>query len=206
MPLVSLIPPSLFAGFGLGFSLILAIGAQNAFVLRQGLRQQHVFWVCLACAGSDALLIAAGVLGFGTLAQALPWFETVMRFGGAAFLIWYGARSLRAAWIGGEALEAEVGKAEQLLLPVLTTVLALTWLNPHVYLDTVVLLGSISAQYPDPLVFGVGAIISSFTFFFSLGYGASLLAPIFARPRAWQLLDVFVGLTMWAIAHKLLLM
>lgn len=206
MPLLLLFPPSLLAGFGLGFSLILAIGAQNAFVLRQGLRRQHVFWICLACAGSDALLIAGGVLGFGALALALPWFETVMRFGGAAFLIWYGARSLRAAWTGGAALEAATGQGDLPLLPVLATVFALTWLNPHVYLDTVVLLGSISAQYPDPRLFGLGAMIASFTFFFSLGYGASLLAPLFARPRAWQVLDVLVGLTMWAIAAKLLLM
>jgi len=206
MSIVSLFPPSLFAGFGLGFSLILAIGAQNAFVLRQGLRRQHLFWVCLTCAASDALLIAAGVLGFGSLVQAFPWFEPVMRFGGAVFLTWYGARSLLAAWWGGEALEAAAGDGERPLMPVLTTVLALTWLNPHVYLDTVVLLGAISAQYADPLVFGLGAIVSSFMFFFSLGYGASLLAPIFARPRAWQVLDVVVGLTMWAIALKLALM
>lgn len=206
MPLLTSLPPSLFAGFGLGFSLILAIGAQNAFVLRQGLRRQHVFWVCLACAGSDALLIASGVLGFGSLAVAFPWFEPVMRFGGAAFLAWYGARSLLAAWRGGEILDAGQDAGKRPLLPVLTTVLALTWLNPHVYLDTVVLLGSISAQYADPLVFGLGAMLASFTFFFSLGYGASLLAPVFARPGAWQVLDVIVGLTMWAISLKLLLM
>ena len=206
MPLLTSLPPSLFAGFGLGFSLILAIGAQNAFVLRQGLRRQHVFWVCLACAGSDALLIAAGVLGFGSLAVAFPWFEPVMRFGGAAFLAWYGARSLLAAWRGGEMLDAGQDAGKRPLLPVLTTVLALTWLNPHVYLDTVVLLGSISAQYADPLVFGLGAMLASFTFFFSLGYGASLLPPVFARPGAWQVLDVIVGLTMWAISLKLLLM
>lgn len=201
------IPPSLIAGFFLGLSLIMAIGAQNAFVLRQGLRRQHVFLICLTCAGSDALLIAAGVLGFGSLAGAVPWFETVMRLGGAAFLIWYGARSLRSAWQGGAQLDsaAEEGRVVA-LLPVMATVLALTWLNPHVYLDTVVLLGSISAQYPDPLLFGAGAVVASFTFFFSLGYGAAVLAPVFARPRAWQVLDALVGLTMWAIAAKLLLM
>lgn len=199
--------PSLLSGFVLGFSLILAIGAQNAFVLRQGLRRQHVLPIVLTCAASDALLIAAGVLGFGTLAVQLPWFEPVMRFGGAAFLLWYGTRSMIAAWKGGEALLSEEGEiAERALWPVLATVLALTWLNPHVYLDTVVLLGSISSQDPDPLVFGIGAVIASFTFFFSLGYGASLLAPVFARPRAWQVLDVIVGLTMWAIAAKLVLL
>ena len=198
--------PSLFAGFALGFSLILAIGAQNAFVLRQGLRRQHVFWICLACAGSDAVLIGAGVLGFGSLAFHWPWFEPAMRYGGAGFLVWYGARNLYAAWTGGAALQTEEGEAALALAPVLATVLMLTWLNPHVYLDTVVLLGSISAQYPDPVLFGFGAMFASFTFFFALGYGAVLLAPFFARPRAWQILDALVGLTMWAIAAKLLLM
>ena len=199
-------PASLLAGFALGFSLIMAIGAQNAFVLRQGLRRQHVFWICLTCAGSDALLIAAGVAGFGVLVAANPLLEQAARWGGAAFLFWYGARNLRSAWAGGAALEADGESAGPSLLPVLLTVLALTWLNPHVYLDTVVLLGGISAQYPDPLLFGAGAVISSFTFFFLLGYGASLLAPLFARPRAWQVLDALVGLTMWAIALGLLWM
>ncbi|UWQ76142.1 LysE/ArgO family amino acid transporter [Leisingera sp. M658] len=199
-------PPSLLAGFALGLSLIAAIGAQNAFVLRQGLRRQHVFWICFTCAGSDAVLITAGVFGFGSLALAVPWFEQAMRLGGAAFLIWYGARALRSAWRGGESLDTAGEGAGAALAPLLATVLALTWLNPHVYLDTVVLLGSISAQYPEPLVFAAGAAIASFTFFFTLGYGASLLAPVFARPRAWQVLDAIVGLTMWAIALKLLMM
>lgn len=199
-------PASLLAGFALGFSLIMAIGAQNAFVLRQGLRRQHVFWICLTCAGSDALLIGAGVAGFGALVAANPVLELAARWGGAAFLLWYGARSLRSAWTGGAALDASGEGGGPSLLPVLLTVLALTWLNPHVYLDTVVLLGSISAQYPEPLLFGAGAALSSFTFFFLLGYGASLLAPFFAKPRAWQLLDAFVGLTMWAIALGLVWM
>ena len=128
------------AGFGLGLSLILAIGAQNAFVLRQGLRRSHVFAVCLTCALSDAALIAAGVAGFGSLAQAAPWIEPVMRWGGALFLIVYGARALLSAWRGGAVLMVEGGAVEA-LGPVLVTCLALTWLNPHVYLDTVVLLG-----------------------------------------------------------------
>lgn len=200
-------PASLYAGFALGFSLIMAIGSQNAFVLRQGLRRQHVFWICLTCATSDAILITAGVMGFGSLTLLWPGFEQAMRWGGAAFLFWYGARNLLSARRGGDALDAtgnaSVGAA---LLPVLATVSALTWLNPHVYLDTVVLLGAISAQYPQPLIFGLGAAIASFTFFFSLGYGAAALAPLFARPRAWQVLDALVGLTMWAIAVKLLLM
>lgn len=194
---------SFISGFVLSFSLILAIGAQNAFVLRQGLRRAHVFWVCLTCALSDAVLIAAGVAGFGALAQAFPLFETIMRYGGAAFLLWYGWLNARSAWRGGQAIDTG-GTETQSLRAAVLTVLALTWLNPHVYLDTVVLIGSISAQYPDRLVFGIGAVLASFVFFFSLGYGARLLSPLFARPRAWQVLDGIIALTMWAIALKLL--
>lgn len=192
-------------GFLTGFSLILAIGAQNAFVLRQGLRRDHIFAVCLTCALSDALLIIGGVAGFGALAEAVPWLETVMRFGGAAFLAVYGALNLRSAWRGGASLMAS-DDVQSALGPVLLTVLALTWLNPHVYLDTLMLIGSVSAQYSNRLEFGLGAVAASFTFFFGLGYGARLLAPLFAHPRAWQVLDTGVGLTMWAIAGKLLVM
>ena len=196
---------SFLPGFALSLTLILAIGAQNAFVLRQGLRREFVFWVCLTCAVSDALLIAAGVAGFGALAEALPWFETAMRYGGAAFLIWYGVQNAQAAWRGGVALQAE-GQGTHSLRRAILTLLALTWLNPHVYLDTVVLLGSISAQYPDRLWFGIGAVTASFVFFFALGYGARLLSPLFAKPRSWQVLDAIIALTMWAIAAKLLFM
>jgi len=192
-------------GFALSLSLILAIGAQNAFVLRQGLRRSHVFWVCLTCALSDALLILMGVAGFGALARVFPWFEPVMRYGGAAFLFWYGARNFLLAWQGGTALE-DTAQNGHSLRRVLLTVLALTWFNPHVYLDTVVLLGSISAQYDNPIAFGAGATLASFSFFFALGYGARLLAPFFANPRSWQVLDVIIGLTMWAIAVKLILL
>jgi L-lysine exporter family protein LysE/ArgO len=192
------------AGFYLGFSLILAIGAQNAFVLRQGLRREHVFVVVLTCALSDAVLIALGVSSFALIAEALPWVAPGLRFGGAAFLIWYGARSFRAMWRGGEALwAADTGAGS--LGAALLTCLALTWLNPHVYLDTVILVGSIASQYGEAARwFGAGAVVASFTFFFSLGYGARLLAPVFARPRAWQVLDGVIGCVMWAIAAKLL--
>lgn len=197
--------PSLFAGFALGFSLILAIGAQNAFVLRQGVRREHVFPLCLTCAVSDAILIAVGVAGFGALAEMAPWFETAMRYGGAVFLTWYGLRSLQSAWRGGAAMD--VGKGQRASLrSVLLTVLAFTWLNPHVYLDTVVLIGSISAQYDDRMAFAAGAMLSSFVFFFSLGYGAGVLSPVFARPRAWQVLDVVIGVVMLSIALKLVVM
>jgi L-lysine exporter family protein LysE/ArgO len=190
-------------GYFLSLSLILAIGAQNAFVLRQGLLRAHVFWVCLTCGVSDALLITAGVAGFGSLAQIFPSFEAAMRYGGAAFLLWYGWRNARSAWHGGQALQAQ-GGAVQPLLPTLVTLLALTWLNPHVYLDTVVLIGSISAQYENRLAFGAGAALASLTFFFALGYGARLLAPHFVQPRSWQVLDAVIALTMWTIAFGLL--
>ncbi|MCA0939307.1 LysE/ArgO family amino acid transporter [Salipiger pacificus] len=193
------------AGFALGLSLIVAIGAQNAFVLRQGLRREHVLPVVLVCALSDAVLIAAGVAGFGLLASRLPGLETVMRWLGAGFLTWYGARTLRAAWRGGEALRAEQAPDNGSLRRAVLTCLALTWLNPHVYLDTVMLLGAISAQYDSRLYFGLGAVTASVLFFFALGFGARLLAPVFARPVAWRVLDLVIGLTMWLIAAKLLL-
>ncbi|GFE65668.1 LysE/ArgO family amino acid transporter [Litoreibacter roseus] len=192
------------AGFLLGFSLILAIGAQNAFVLRQGLRRAHVLLVCLTCAVSDAILITLGVGGFGQLSEVAPWFATVMRYGGAAFLLVYGALAFRSAWRGGAVMEATSEGAGR-WQAALATCLALTWLNPHVYLDTVVLLGSIAAQYDGARTeFGAGAVTSSFVFFFSLGYGARALAPVFANPQAWRILDIFVGLLMWAIAVSLL--
>ncbi|SFE63025.1 LysE/ArgO family amino acid transporter [Roseivivax sediminis] len=191
------------AGFTLGLSLILAIGAQNAFVLRQGLVRRHVLAVVLTCAASDAALIAAGVSGMGALGARLPWFAPAMRLGGAAFLLWYGARALHTAWRGGMTMEA--GGAAQSLRAALLTCLALTWLNPHVYLDTVVLLGAVAAGYDNRLAFGIGAVTASFVFFFALGYGARALAPLFAAPAAWRALDAVVGVTMWAIAASLLL-
>jgi L-lysine exporter family protein LysE/ArgO len=196
---------SFLPGFALSLTLILAIGAQNAFILRQGLRREHVFWVCLTCGLSDAVLIAVGVAGFGALSKALPLFETVMRYGGAAFLLWYGFLNARSAWQGGGVLEAG-GEGAQSLRKTILTLLALTWLNPHVYLDTVVLIGSISAQYPDRLAFGTGAVLASIIFFFMLGYGARLLSPSFAKPVSWRILDSIIALTMCAIAVKLLFM
>lgn len=192
-------------GFLLGLSLIVAIGAQNAFVLRQGLRGEHVLAVCLACALSDAALIALGVAGFGAAATAAPWLLPAMRYSGAAFLILYALRSARAALRGGEALTPS-GAALRPLGATLATCLALTWLNPHVYLDTVALLGSISTQYPGrEVAFAAGAMTASFVFFFALGYGARMLRPLFARPGAWRALDGGVALVMAALAAKLIL-
>ena len=192
------------SGFALGFSLILAIGAQNAFVLRQGLARTHVFWVALTCAVSDAVLIAAGVAGFGALAEALPWLRPVMTWGGAAFLFVYGALSFRAALRADGALRAAEA-ADRALWPTLLTCLAFTWLNPHVYLDTLVLVGSVASGFDaERWVFGAGAMLASFVFFFSLGFGARALAPVFARPGAWRVLDGGIGLLMWTIALSLL--
>lgn len=196
---------ALIAGYLTAISLIAAIGAQNAFVLRQGLRRDHVLPVVLLCAGSDALLIALGIAGTGTLTRLAPWLATAMLYGGAAFLFAYGALRFRAALRGGEALMPAPGTAAS-LSRTLGTCLVLTWANPHVYLDTVVLLGAISAQYsPHQWAFGAAAALGSFSFFAALGFGARLLSPIFAQPRAWVLLEVIVGLTMWAIATSLLL-
>lgn len=195
---------AMFAGFGLGLSLIVAIGAQNAFVLRQGILRQHVLPIVLVCAISDAVLIAAGVAGFGVLVERLPWLEGVMRFGGAAFLLFYGAKAFLSAWRGQGNMQGGDSSAGNLWIA-LTTCLVFTWANPHVYLDTVVLLGSIAAQYDDRVAFGVGAVTASFCFFFALGYGARLLAPIFERPVAWQILDFAIGCVMWLIAVSLLL-
>ncbi|MCW1917219.1 LysE/ArgO family amino acid transporter [Rhodobacter sp. KR11] len=195
----------LIQGFLTGFSLILAIGAQNAFVLRQGIRREHVAAVVAVCAVSDAMLIAAGVAGFGTVTAALPWLVPAMRWFGAGFLVWYGFLRFQAARKGGEALRP-ADAAPTPLRQVLMTCLLLTWANPHVYLDTMVLLGSISTHYaPQEAAFGLGAALSSFTFFASLGFGARLLAPLFAKPRAWVILEVLVGLTMWTIAASLIL-
>ena len=192
------------SGFALGLSLILAIGAQNAFVLRQGLRGEHVALVCLVCALSDAVLIVAGVAGFGTLVERAPWIEPVFRIGGAAFLLAYGLRSLWAAFRARHALHAAAEGAGS-WRRALATCLALTWLKPHVYLDTVVLLGSVSTRYGEARpMFALGAVSASFAFFFALGYGARLLQPLFARPRAWRVLDALVGVTMLILGAMLL--
>jgi len=193
-----------FSGFALSFTLILAIGAQNAFVLRQGIRREHVLLCVAVCAVSDALLIAFGVTSFGVLSEQMPWLGPIMRYGGALFLLAYGAMSFRSALTSTEALSSE-GQARKDWRKVVATLLALTWLNPHVYLDTVILLGSIAAQYgEDRAVFGAGAASASFVFFILLGFGARLLAPLFARPKAWRILDALVGGTMWLIAFGLI--
>ncbi|HEY0213519.1 MAG TPA: LysE/ArgO family amino acid transporter [Paenirhodobacter sp.] len=198
--------PIFLTGITMGLSLIVAIGAQNAFVLRQGLRGEHVLAVCLICALSDMVLIGLGVWGFGALAARLPWLDPAMRYGGAAFLIWYGAQSLRAAISSGAALTVGQDQAIRALTPVVLGGLAITWLNPHVYLDTLALLGTISTQFPGAeRSFAAGAMMASVLFFFGLGYGACWLRPLFAKPAAWRVLEAGIALIMWTIAARLLM-
>ncbi len=193
---------SFLSGFGLSLSLILAIGAQNAFVLRQGLRGEHVLAVVALCSLSEVLLISAGVAGLGRLIEAQPALLIAFRWGGAAFLFVYGVRALMSAWRGGAALEAGEGAGS--LKAALATCLALTWLNPHVYLDTVILLGGIGATAAAPWLYALGAMLASILFFIALGYGAGVLRPVFARPAAWRVLDVAIALVMWLIALGLI--
>lgn len=195
---------SLAAGVGFGLSLIIAIGAQNAFVLRQGLRREHVFAVVAVCALSDVALIAVGVGGLGRLIQAAPWLLDTMTVGGSAFLIVYGSLAARRAW-RPSSIDADVAGKPTSLRTALSTALALTWLNPHVYLDTVILLGSVAGSHGDDRWwFGLGAAIGSIVWFTVLGYGARLLRPLLAKPAAWRVLDAFIALVMFAIAASLL--
>ena len=191
------------AGTGLltGLALIVAIGAQNAFVLRQGVRREHVGAVVLVCMASDAVLILAGTAGVGALVQAVPWLLEVLRWGGALYLLWFAVSSLRAA-LRPQGLVAE--QAPRTAGSVIATTLALTWLNPHVYLDTVVLLGSLANQHgPDARwVFAAGAVAASVLWFTALGWGGTKLAPSMDSARTWRIVDAVVGVLMLGIAVK----
>jgi L-lysine exporter family protein LysE/ArgO len=193
------------AGFLVGGGLIIAIGAQNAFVLRQGLARRHVFPVALFCSLSDAALILLGVGGLGALVVKSPALLKLATWGGAAFLLAYGAFAFRRA-LAPSAMQ--MAATETASLPAaLAACAAFTFLNPHVWLDTVVLVGSISATHGERgrWIFGFGAAFASFCWFFSLAYGARLLTPLFANPRAWRVLDLVIGGVMWAIAATLLM-
>jgi L-lysine exporter family protein LysE/ArgO len=200
------VTPALLAaasGLGLGLSLIVAIGAQNAFVLRQGLRVEHVAAVVVVCAVSDVVLIAAGVSGAGALLTRLPWLVPVVCFAGAAFLLGYGLLAARRALRPGALQAGPEGVAAGVAATV-GTCLALTWLNPHVYLDTVVLLGSLASTFGDRRwAFAVGAALGSVVWFAALGFGARLLRPVFARPAAWRVLDAVIAGVMTALAVSL---
>ena len=209
------------AGLGLGLSLIVAIGAQNVFVLRQGIRREHVFVVVAICALSDAALIVAGVAGLGFVLSAAPWLVVVARWAGALFLLSYGILAARRAWRGGEELVVEgsdggtprsAGQAATATLtstrlaPVVLTTLALTWLNPHVYLDTVLMLGSIAATHGDERwLFAAGAIAASLLWFTALGFGARYVGRWLRTERSWRILDAVIAVVMIAIAISLVL-
>lgn len=196
---------SFIAGFSLGLSLILAIGAQNAFVLKQGLKRHHVLLVCSICAISDAILIALGVAGFSEIVKRVPSIELIARYGGAAFLFVYALKSFIASFSKTHALMPSSSVPKSAIKTALMC-LAFTWLNPHVYLDTVFLLGAISTKFEATLFqFATGAMSASFVFFFSLGYGAQLLRPFFEKPQSWKLLDFLIGLIMLSIATSLLM-
>jgi L-lysine exporter family protein LysE/ArgO len=201
-----LITPALLAvasGLALGLGLIVAIGAQNAFVLRQGLRVEHVAAVVAVCTVSDLALILAGVLGAGAGLARLPWLLPVVCFAGAAFLVSYGVLAARRALRPGSLLPDAAGTRAGLVATV-GTCLALTWLNPHVYLDTVVLLGSMASTYGEHRWhFAIGAGLGSAIWFTGLGFGARLLRPTFARPAAWRVLDGVIAVVMGALAVSL---
>lgn len=215
---------SVLSGLGLGLSLIVAIGAQNVFVLRQGIRREHVLAVVVVCALSDAVLIIAGVAGLGFVIAAAPWLVVVARWAGALFLLAYGLLAARRAWRGdGQVLDASepagdtspsTGRtvtatrtaARTALAPVILTVLALTWLNPHVYLDTVLMLGSIAATHGDERwLFAAGAVTASVLWFTALGFGARYLGRWLRTPRSWRILDALIAVVMVALAVSLVL-
>jgi len=192
------------SGFGLGFSLILAIGAQNAFVLKQGIKKEHVFIICLICALSDAILITLGVSGFGYLVEQIPSLQTIAKYGGFIFLLVYGLKSFWSAWTMSHKLNPLAQESTSLFKTILI-LLAFTWLNPHVYLDTIILLGSVSTKFGNLApFFGLGAASASFVFFFSLGYGARILTPFFSKAISWKILEVLIGIVMLSLAFMLL--
>jgi len=193
-----------FSGFATTMALIAAIGAQNAFVLRQGIRREHVLAVVALCSVSDLVLITAGIAGFGALVTAHPDVVTIARFGGAVFLAGYGLLAARRAVRPGTLTPSEAAPAR--LAGVLGTCLALTFLNPHVYLDTVVLLGALANEHKDGRwIFGVGAVTASVVWFTGLGFGATRLSALFARPTTWRILDGVIAVMMIGLAVAILL-
>lgn len=192
-----------FQGFGIGAGLIIAIGAQNSFVLSQGIKREHFILIPFICSLCDALLIVAGAAGIGTYISANPEFGRYAGIGGALFLFFYGLKALRSAFNNNYLHKEKAGTTT--VKSVIFTTLALSLLNPHVYLDTVVLLGTISGTFQggSRFSFTLGACIASFTWFFALSYGGSLLEPFFKKPIAWKILDIFIWLIMWIIGYSI---
>ena len=189
-------------GFVASFTLIAAIGAQNAFVLRQGIRREHVLPVVALCTVSDIVLISAGIAGVGALISAHPSALNIAKFGGAAFLVGYGLLAARRAWRPSSLTPSESAPAR--LIEVLVTCAALTFLNPHVYLDTVVLLGALANEHRDERwMFGVGAVTASVVWFVGLGLGARRLAGLFANPLTWRILDGLIAVMMIGLGASL---
>ncbi|WP_432762019.1 LysE/ArgO family amino acid transporter [Saxibacter everestensis] len=193
------------AGFGAGLSLIIAIGSQNAFVLRQGIRREHVLPIVLICSVSDLVLIALGVGGIGVLVETASGVATVIRWLGAGFLICYGLIAARRALRPGT-LEPDRGPGRTSLTGAVLTCMTLTWLNPHVYLDTVLMLGSIASSHNSGRwIFGGGAMLASVVWFSALGFGARLLRGFFARPASWRILDGIIAILMLVLGVLMIL-
>ena len=190
-------------GLLVAFGLIMAIGTQNAFVLAQSLRREHHLPVAAFCVVCDALLVAAGVFGLATLLAQNPLLLSVARWGGAVFLLWYGTQALRRAF-SKSSLEHSANQTARSLKAVMLSALAVTLLNPHVYLDTVLLIGSLGAQQSVPGAYVVGAASASLMWFFTLALGAAWLAPWLARPNTWRILDLLVAVMMYAVAIQLI--
>jgi len=196
--------PALFKGFMLSAGLIMAIGAQNMFVLRQGLKREHVWPIVMFCAAADAMLIVAGVNGLGALLSTVPGLSMALSLGGAAFLSWYGYGALRRSMAPSSLIvDHQAGIS---LTTALASTAAFTFLNPHVYIDTVMLMGTIGTSIPanERPWFVMGAATASFAWFASLGFGARFLAPLFAQPITWRMLDLLIALMMAALAVSLL--
>jgi L-lysine exporter family protein LysE/ArgO len=193
-----------FKGLALGASLIIAIGAQNAFVLSQGVRKKYNVVIPLICSLSDAILISIGILGVGQILASNQLVSNIASIGGALFLGWYGYKSFRS-FLKPEALN-ESSKGPQTLKAAVLFTLAVTLLNPHVYIDTILLLGSISSQFEGSgrYAFGAGAVSASFLWFFTLSLGGKMLSPVFKNPVAWKILDLIITLIMWFIAFSLI--
>ncbi|MFW9298657.1 LysE/ArgO family amino acid transporter [Glaesserella parasuis] len=197
---------SFLHGFVVCFGLIVSIGAQNAFLLKQGILKQHVFGVALLCFLCDVALMSIGVLGLGSLISQSPTASLLLALFGAIFLFTYGSRSFITAYQGSSQLLAQQGQAKSSLKKVIAITLAITLLNPHVYIDTVVIVGGIGGtlSFTEKIHFLLGALICSFLWFFGVGYGAGLLSPYFEKRRTWQILDFVTGLIMYGIAFSLI--